>query len=437
VDGRLTPIEQKIVAGDAAGARALADAMLGDASLPATDRFAALMLRARAFELLRDLPRAIVDVDGALALDPANARAWNELGILCADAGLSGRAIDAFVHATKADPKYPRGWNNLGNALRDAGRPNESLAAFERAVAIDDKYALAWANVGAMRRLAGDDVRAEKALRRAVALDPGARAAMMTLGGLLHDRSDLAPAAELFLDAARLDGKDATACLELAQTLAERDDLVSAREAFMEAERRDPRMLRATIGRNLVLPMVANSNLAVVQGLAQNGVQMKSEVLATGYGQDLLDQPAAKTFGPEVVLQNGYAPVELKTKATKQFQADLKKVGVTGVPDFGAYTGYASCDLAILGLKNAGNPPVQANFSDNLRKIGSYDAAGLACQPIDISAATFGKAAPTNCGWFVQIKNGKYVPFPSNGKPVKGKLIAASTQATTTTAAPG
>jgi ABC-type branched-subunit amino acid transport system substrate-binding protein len=185
------------------------------------------------------------------------------------------------------------------------------------------------------------------------------------------------------------------------------------------------------------LPMVANSNLAVVQGLAQNGVQMKSEVLATGYGQDLLDQPAAKTFGPEVVLQNGYAPVELKTKATKQFQADLKKVGVTGVPDFGAYTGYASCDLAILGLKNAGNPPVQANFSDNLRKIGSYDAAGLACQPIDISAATFGKAAPTNCGWFVQIKNGKYVPFPSNGKPVKGKLIAASTQATTTTAAPG
>jgi len=185
------------------------------------------------------------------------------------------------------------------------------------------------------------------------------------------------------------------------------------------------------------LPMVANSNLAVVQGLAQNGVKMKSEVLATGYGQDLLDQPASKSFGPEVVLQTGYAPVELKTKATKRFQADLKKVGITGVPDFGAYTGYAACELAVLGLKNAGNPPVQANFSDNLRKIGSYDAAGLSCQPIDISAATFGKAPPTSCGWFVQIKNGKYVPFPSNGKPSQGELIASSTQATTTTAAPG
>ena len=259
MDGRLTAIQQKLGAQDAAGARGLADAMLVDASLAASDRFAALMLRARAFEMLRDLPRAIVDVDGALALDPGQARAWNELGILCADAGLAARAIDAFAHATRADPNYARGWNNLGNALRDAGRWGESLASFERAVEIDDKYALAWANVGAMRRLAGDDASAEAALRRALALDPGARVAMMTLGGLLHDRSDLVPAAELFLGAARLDPKDASACIELAQTLAERDDLANARDAFAEAERRDPRTLRAAIGRALVLPMVAES----------------------------------------------------------------------------------------------------------------------------------------------------------------------------------
>ena len=184
------------------------------------------------------------------------------------------------------------------------------------------------------------------------------------------------------------------------------------------------------------LPLVANSNFAVVQGLQQNGVPMKSEVLATGYGQDLLDQPAAQTFGPEVVMQTAFAPVELKTKATKQFQADLKKyTGYTGIPDFGIYTGYMSCDLAILGLKNAGNPPTRAAYSPNLRKVGTYDGAGLSCQPIDISAATFGKAAPTNCGWFVQVKDGKFVTFPTNGKPLTGKLIQSSTVATTTTTA--
>jgi branched-chain amino acid transport system substrate-binding protein len=185
------------------------------------------------------------------------------------------------------------------------------------------------------------------------------------------------------------------------------------------------------------LPLVASSNIAVVQGLAQNGVKMKSTVLATGYGQPLLDEPVSKTFGPEVVMQTQFAPVELKTKATKQFQADLKKyASYTGVPDYGIYTGYITCDLAILGLKNAGNPPTRAAFAPNLRKLGTYDQAGLACQPIDVSTATYGKAAPTGCLWYVQVKNGKFVPFPANGKPIKGDLVGASTVATTTTAAP-
>jgi branched-chain amino acid transport system substrate-binding protein len=185
------------------------------------------------------------------------------------------------------------------------------------------------------------------------------------------------------------------------------------------------------------LPLDANTNLALVQGLAQNGVKMKSEVLATGYGQQLLDQPVSKSIGPETVLASGWAPVELKTKATKQFQADLKKyAGVTGVPDFGLYTGYIDCDMAIVGLKNAGNPPTRAAFAPNLRKLGTYDQAGLACKPIEISIETYGKAAPTQCGWYVQIKNGKFVPFPADGKPVSGNLIGASTATTTTTTPP-
>jgi ABC-type branched-subunit amino acid transport system substrate-binding protein len=187
----------------------------------------------------------------------------------------------------------------------------------------------------------------------------------------------------------------------------------------------------------IYLPLVANSNIAVVQGLAQNGVQMKSTILATGYGQQFLDQPVAATFGPDVLLATGWAPVELKTKATKQFQADLKKyAGFTGVPDFGYYTGYITCDMAIVGLQHAGNPPTRAAFAPSLRKLGTYDQAGLACHPIDISAATYGQANDSNCSWYMQIKNGKFVPFPKNGKASTGKLIGASTVTTTTTTAP-
>ena len=48
---------------------------------------------------------------------------------------------------------------------------------------------------------------------------------------------------------------------------------------------------------------------------------------------------------------------------------------------------------------------------------------------------TYGQASPTSCGWYVQVKNGKFVPFPADGKPVQGKLIGASTVTTTTTTA--
>jgi branched-chain amino acid transport system substrate-binding protein len=185
------------------------------------------------------------------------------------------------------------------------------------------------------------------------------------------------------------------------------------------------------------LPMVASSNFAVVTGLAQNNVDMKSLVLATGYGQDLLDNPIADTLGPSVVLSTGYAPVELKTKATKQFQADLKKyAGLEGVPDYGQQTGYITCDMMIQGLKAAGENPTRRGFIDGLRGLGTYDQAGLACRPVDISLEGYGTAAPTACGWFVQVEDGKFVLFPKNGKPIESKLLEESTTATTTTEAP-
>lgn len=197
------------------------------------------------------------------------------------------------------------------------------------------------------------------------------------------------------------------------------------------------------------LPLVASSNIAIIQGLQQNGVKMKALVMPTGYGQDLLDQPVAKTLGPEDVFTSAWAPVELKTKATKQFQSDLKKYGdLTGVPNFGAYTGYITCELAILGLQNAGATPTRQGFVDGLRKLGSYDQAGLGCTTVDISLEHYGKYPIDGCGYAVTVENGKFVPM-NGGKPIKAKLVgdpavlatstyersASSVSSTTTTTA--
>ena len=181
------------------------------------------------------------------------------------------------------------------------------------------------------------------------------------------------------------------------------------------------------------LPLVAASNLAVLTNAAQNGLQFKSAVLATGYGQDFLDQ-AATQVGPEVRLQTTFAPVELETKATKRLQADLKKyAGYTGVPDFGQYTGYVTGDLLVKGLEAAGDPPTRRGLIDGIRAMGTYDQAGLACNAVDVSAENYGTPPAEGCAWYVGVEDGKFVP----GKPVNGRLIEESTRATTTTTAAG
>jgi ABC-type branched-subunit amino acid transport system substrate-binding protein len=196
------------------------------------------------------------------------------------------------------------------------------------------------------------------------------------------------------------------------------------------------------------LPMAAATNVAVVQGLQQNGVEMKASLLATGYGQDFLDSPAAKAMPPSAFFLTSYNPVEIPTAATKKFQADLKKYAkFTGVPDFGVYNGYIIADLIIKGCENAGKDLTRQGIVDGVHAVGKYDQAGLGCQPVDVSLEGRGHASKTSCGWFMQVKDGKFVPFPKNGKPVVGTLVGTpegiqkataggAIEAPTTTAAP-
>jgi branched-chain amino acid transport system substrate-binding protein len=171
------------------------------------------------------------------------------------------------------------------------------------------------------------------------------------------------------------------------------------------------------------LAMDNDTNFAIVQGLKQNNVPVKANVLATGYGQALLDQPAAKAMNPKTdVLLTLYRPVELGGKAVKQLQADRAKVGLKGVPDYGEYTGYIACDLAIRGLEEAGANPTREAFTNGIRGLATYDGAGLSCAPIDVSREHFGALPATGCTWAVTVKGDKFVVL-NKGKPYVGKLV--------------
>ena len=196
----------------------------------------------------------------------------------------------------------------------------------------------------------------------------------------------------------------------------------------------------------LYLPLDSDTNFAIVQQLQQNNVTMKSNVLATGYSQDLLDQPIVNTIQPNTVMFTTYRPVELGGAAIKEFRANLKKyAGLTGVPDYGTYTGYIMCDMMIRGLEAAGKNPTRQGFYDAIRGLdgGKYKAAGLTCKPLTLAKADFGKLDPTTCSWFVDVKNGKFQVL-NGGKPYAGKLVGpasllaqySKTGGQTTTTAP-
>lgn len=263
-DPRIAEVDARLRQGDVPGAGALADALLASPALPLNERAVVLLLRSRVHEMQRDLRSAIADVEGALALTPNDARACNELGILCIDAGERDRAIDAFTRATRLDPRHARAWNNLGSALREAGRLDEASSAFARAAQADPRYALAFANLGIALRDLGKDADAAQAFARALAIDPRHRLALTALAGLRRAEGRLDEAATLYERALDVEPRDATNWLLYAGTLAERDDLDAALAAYEQAATRDRKLLRAVFGRHLTLPMIPSSAQAVM-----------------------------------------------------------------------------------------------------------------------------------------------------------------------------
>ena len=76
-------------------------------------------------------------------------------------------------------------------------------------------------------------------------------------------------------------------------------------------------------------------------------------------------------------------------------------------------------------------------FIDGLRKLGHFNpGGGLGCQDVDISLEHFGQSPTTQCGWFLQVKDGKFVVYKrKNGESNwRGTAIRSATQETTTAA---
>jgi branched-chain amino acid transport system substrate-binding protein len=170
----------------------------------------------------------------------------------------------------------------------------------------------------------------------------------------------------------------------------------------------------------LEAPIAGDTVLALLIAAQQTGVKMKVPILATGYGQPLLDDPQAVQSAQNAYFQTPQVPVELHTAATVTEQAAFQKYeGFTGVPGLDWAYGYTSADLLIKGLEMAGQHPTRASFMSNLRQLSSYDAGGLLPTPVNFRTPQ--AISTTSCLYFDQLVGHRFVLVTP--KPVCGTLV--------------
>ncbi len=170
----------------------------------------------------------------AIAIDPADAAPWNDLGILLAkQPSRHDEAEAAYRQAIAIDPAYAVPWNNLGNLLaKDPDGYDKAEAAFQQAIAIDATFAVPWSNLGVLLAKKPDrSGQAEAAYRQAIAIDPAYATPWNNLGVHLMEnfgRSDEAEAA--YRQAIAIDPAFAAPWANLGQ-------LMEAQQRLEEAER--------------------------------------------------------------------------------------------------------------------------------------------------------------------------------------------------------
>lgn len=120
----------------------------------------------------------------ATAADPANARAWYDLGQLKSNAA-------ALKKATELDPDLAEAWNALGSVQAESGDPTDAERNFHKSLEIDPSSADAHANLANLLAAKNDLPRALWHFERAVRFAPGNALYRFNYGVALARRGQL------------------------------------------------------------------------------------------------------------------------------------------------------------------------------------------------------------------------------------------------------
>jgi len=100
--------------------------------------------------------------------------------------------IAALEKETQANPANEKAWIELGNSYFDAGQFDKSIQAYRKALEINPNNANVWTDMGVMYRRSGNPQEAINSFDKAIEVDPKHEVSRMNKGiVLLHDMNDI------------------------------------------------------------------------------------------------------------------------------------------------------------------------------------------------------------------------------------------------------
>lgn len=218
----------------------------------------------------------------ALALDPGNIYALNNLGYLLLRQGNVEDALQLIQRAIEIEPTYALAHNNLGNAYLNLGRAEEAMAEYQAAIAADLNYAMphrnlalvycllgqrdeaiaeyqkyfelapaetkdydAHYNLAVMLSEGGQEDEAIEQYEKALAINPQFAKAWNNLGLIYFSRGELEQAAQFYSKAVAADAEFAVARYNLGITLAAQGDYQRAIEELETLRAQQPGLAQA------------------------------------------------------------------------------------------------------------------------------------------------------------------------------------------------
>jgi Flp pilus assembly protein TadD len=207
---------------------------------PATD-FYKLFDFAVAFSEKKQYDQAVPAWEKALALDPNDPRAHDNLGVALAERGRLDEAIAEYRKSLELNSDSSHTHNNLGTALAEKGMLEEACQHFEKAVELNPDNASAQTNLGNVLALKKEQMsEALFHLRKGAELDPDSASGQNDLGIALAHANNLDESIVHIQKAVALAPEDADYRFNLGRVLAAKGNFVDGLTQFEQASKLSP-----------------------------------------------------------------------------------------------------------------------------------------------------------------------------------------------------